>query len=157
MLVSRFISRRGCHQSVSCARSKWTGQETLEQDDPEMWSLIQQEKQRQVSTSPSTSSSSLPSLLLPLSSLLSSSSKHWVAQHTLRKTLYCFNEVDHRHNMIIIIIINIIVIIMIRCQDWSWLPVRTSAAEQRWQCWAPVSTTSTVRGILARDTMVALR
>ena len=30
--------------------SKWTGQETLAQDDPEMWSLVQQEKQRQVSS-----------------------------------------------------------------------------------------------------------
>ena len=29
--------------------SKWTGQESLAQDDPEMWSLVQQEKQRQVS------------------------------------------------------------------------------------------------------------
>lgn len=27
--------------------SKWTGQETLAQDDPEMWALVQAEKMRQ--------------------------------------------------------------------------------------------------------------
>lgn len=27
--------------------SKWTGQETLAQDDPEMWGLIKEEKMRQ--------------------------------------------------------------------------------------------------------------
>ena len=29
-------------------RQLWTGQESLEQDDPEMFSLVQQEKRRQV-------------------------------------------------------------------------------------------------------------
>jgi glycine hydroxymethyltransferase len=29
--------------------SKWTGQEPLEQDDPEMWALIREEKARQKS------------------------------------------------------------------------------------------------------------
>ena len=33
---------------VSGQRFKWNGQETLSQDDPEMWNLLQQEKQRQV-------------------------------------------------------------------------------------------------------------
>lgn len=31
------------------ARSVWTGQEPLSQDDPEMWKLIKEEKQRQIS------------------------------------------------------------------------------------------------------------
>ena len=30
------------------ARSLWTGQEPMEQDDPEMWGLVQEEKQRQL-------------------------------------------------------------------------------------------------------------
>ena len=30
------------------SRSLWTGQESLEEDDPEMWSLVQEEKQRQL-------------------------------------------------------------------------------------------------------------
>jgi glycine hydroxymethyltransferase len=29
--------------------SRWTGQEPLEQDDPEMWALIHEEKMRQKS------------------------------------------------------------------------------------------------------------
>ena len=29
--------------------SSWTGQETLAQDDPEMWALVQAEKHRQMS------------------------------------------------------------------------------------------------------------
>ena len=33
---------------VSGQRFKWNGQETLSQDDPEMWNLLQQEKERQV-------------------------------------------------------------------------------------------------------------
>jgi len=44
--VARALSRTSAR---SCTRTKWTGQETLAQDDPEMWSLIQEEKQRQVS------------------------------------------------------------------------------------------------------------
>ena len=46
MFVARALSRTSAR---TCTRTKWTGQETLAQDDPEMWSLIQEEKQRQVS------------------------------------------------------------------------------------------------------------
>ena len=35
--------------SISCNRlGAWTGQEPLKDDDPEMWDLIQQERQRQI-------------------------------------------------------------------------------------------------------------
>ena len=34
---------------MQCVMSKWTGQEPLEQDDPEMWDLIREEKARQKS------------------------------------------------------------------------------------------------------------
>lgn len=34
---------------LQCMLSKWTGQEPLEQDDPEMWALIREEKERQKS------------------------------------------------------------------------------------------------------------
>jgi len=46
-LVSLSLARRlslGCRSS-----SQWTGQESLEHDDPEMWRLVQQEKDRQMS------------------------------------------------------------------------------------------------------------
>lgn len=38
--------RRDGSRSLSSA-AQWTGQESLAQDDPEMWSLLQQEKDRQ--------------------------------------------------------------------------------------------------------------
>ncbi|KAJ4933980.1 hypothetical protein JOQ06_006788 [Pogonophryne albipinna] len=46
------LGREGQVPAGSCRRglvsaSGWTGQETLAQDDPEMWSLLQQEKNRQ--------------------------------------------------------------------------------------------------------------
>ena len=44
MLVTRTV--RGALARGS--RSLWTGRESLESDDPEMWSLVQQEKRRQV-------------------------------------------------------------------------------------------------------------
>ena len=47
MLVARSVTRRlslGWRSS-----SQWTGQESLQEDDPEMWRLIQEEKSRQVS------------------------------------------------------------------------------------------------------------
>jgi glycine/serine hydroxymethyltransferase len=34
---------------LHCLISRWTGQEPLEQDDPEMWALIREEKMRQKS------------------------------------------------------------------------------------------------------------
>ena len=46
MLVTRRLASlgRGCRRS-----SQWTGQESLEQDDPQIFNLIQAEKARQVS------------------------------------------------------------------------------------------------------------
>ncbi|CAG6021225.1 unnamed protein product [Menidia menidia] len=50
--VSARLGREGqiptetCRRSLS-SRGGWTGQESLAQDDPEMWSLLQQEKDRQ--------------------------------------------------------------------------------------------------------------
>lgn len=46
------LSREGLATGQSlrrglCSASKWTGQESLAQDDPEMWSLLKQEKDRQ--------------------------------------------------------------------------------------------------------------
>ena len=32
---------------MQCVMYKWTGQEPLEQDDPEIWALIREEKARQ--------------------------------------------------------------------------------------------------------------
>lgn len=34
---------------MQCLMSRWTGQEPLKQDDPEMWDLICEEKTRQKS------------------------------------------------------------------------------------------------------------
>jgi hypothetical protein len=34
---------------LQCLMSRWTGQEPLKQDDPEMWALICEEKTRQKS------------------------------------------------------------------------------------------------------------
>ena len=45
MLVTRTV--RGARAALG-SRSLWTGRETLETDDPEMWSLVQEEKRRQV-------------------------------------------------------------------------------------------------------------
>lgn len=53
--VSGCLSREGRITAESCRRGLggggggggWTGQESLAQDDPEMWSLLQQEKDRQ--------------------------------------------------------------------------------------------------------------
>lgn len=50
--ASGCLSREGLAIGQSCRRglcsaSKWTGQESLAQDDPEMWSLLKQEKDRQ--------------------------------------------------------------------------------------------------------------
>lgn len=42
----RQITVESCRRGLSNA-SGWTGQESLAQDDPEMWSLLQQEKDRQ--------------------------------------------------------------------------------------------------------------
>ena len=47
MLVTRSVRGTG-RALVRGARSLWTGRESLESDDPEMWSLVQQEKRRQV-------------------------------------------------------------------------------------------------------------
>ena len=47
MLVTKTVRGTG-RALVRGARSLWTGRETLESDDPEMWSLVQQEKRRQV-------------------------------------------------------------------------------------------------------------
>jgi len=47
MLVTRLARRVG--RAGAARRQLWTGQESLEQDDPEMFSLVQQEKRRQVS------------------------------------------------------------------------------------------------------------
>uniref|UniRef100_A0A3Q2C8F6 Serine hydroxymethyltransferase n=3 Tax=Cyprinodon variegatus TaxID=28743 RepID=A0A3Q2C8F6_CYPVA len=48
---SRCLGREGQLASESCrlkhSSGRWTGQESLAQDDPEMWSLLQQEKDRQ--------------------------------------------------------------------------------------------------------------
>ena len=44
MLVTRSV--RGLVRGAQ--RSLWTGRESLETDDPEMWGLVQQEKRRQV-------------------------------------------------------------------------------------------------------------
>jgi len=52
MLLTRRFSKTLLQVSsaeVCGQRLKWNGQETLSQDDPEMWNLLQQEKQRQVS------------------------------------------------------------------------------------------------------------
>ena len=46
MLVTRLARRVG--GAGAGRRQLWTGQESLEQDDPEMFSLVQQEKRRQV-------------------------------------------------------------------------------------------------------------
>jgi len=46
MLVTRTVRALG---QARGSRSLWTGRESLESDDPEMWSLVQQEKRRQVS------------------------------------------------------------------------------------------------------------
>ena len=46
MLVTRVARRVG--GAGAGRRQLWTGQESLEQDDPEMFSLVQQEKRRQV-------------------------------------------------------------------------------------------------------------
>ena len=43
------LARRPTKASLSYARTIWTGQETLEQDDPEMKAIIQAEKHRQMS------------------------------------------------------------------------------------------------------------
>lgn len=40
------ITAELCKRGLSSAAG-WTGQESLAQDDPEMWSLLQQEKDRQ--------------------------------------------------------------------------------------------------------------
>lgn len=53
MNVARpFVRAASFFRSASFAskqsRSLWTGQESLEEDDPEMWSLVQEEKQRQL-------------------------------------------------------------------------------------------------------------
>ncbi|XP_075958253.1 serine hydroxymethyltransferase, mitochondrial-like [Anarhichas minor] len=50
--VSGCLGREGQVTAESCRRGLssadgWTGQENLAQDDPEMWSLLQQEKERQ--------------------------------------------------------------------------------------------------------------
>lgn len=50
--VSRCLGREGRVTGESCGRGLssgggWTGQESLSQDDPEMWNLLQQEKDRQ--------------------------------------------------------------------------------------------------------------
>ena len=50
MLVTRSVRGTG-RALVRGARSLWTGRESLESDDPEMWSLVQQEKRRQVRNS----------------------------------------------------------------------------------------------------------
>ena len=47
MLVTRSLTRRLSHGWRSS--SQWTGQETLEEDDPEMWRLVREEKERQMS------------------------------------------------------------------------------------------------------------
>uniref|UniRef100_A0A8C2YWM0 Serine hydroxymethyltransferase n=1 Tax=Cyclopterus lumpus TaxID=8103 RepID=A0A8C2YWM0_CYCLU len=50
--ASGCLGREGQVTAASCRRglssaARWTGQENLAQDDPEMWSLLQQEKDRQ--------------------------------------------------------------------------------------------------------------
>ena len=45
MLVTRTVRALGMARG---SRSLWTGRESLETDDPEMWGLVQAEKQRQV-------------------------------------------------------------------------------------------------------------
>ncbi|MEQ2185320.1 hypothetical protein GOODEAATRI_016940, partial [Goodea atripinnis] len=49
--VSGCLGREGQITSESCrlkhSSGGWTGQESLAQDDPEMWNLLQQEKDRQ--------------------------------------------------------------------------------------------------------------
>lgn len=41
------FSANSCRRGLSSGSGGWTGQESLAQDDPEMWSLLQQEKDRQ--------------------------------------------------------------------------------------------------------------
>ena len=52
MLVTRTVRgtvrRLGGQEVRLVTRSLWTGRESLETDDPEMWSLVQEEKRRQV-------------------------------------------------------------------------------------------------------------
>ena len=44
----RLVRRSGGQEARLVTRSLWTGRESLETDDPEMWSLVQEEKRRQV-------------------------------------------------------------------------------------------------------------
>ena len=44
MLAGRSLSRGFCQAVRRC--SQWTGRESLEEDDPEVWRLVQEEKKR---------------------------------------------------------------------------------------------------------------
>ncbi|XP_069703635.1 serine hydroxymethyltransferase, mitochondrial-like isoform X1 [Periplaneta americana] len=46
LIFSSSVRQAGVRQ-CSTAGARWTGQEPLKQDDPEMWALLQEEKQRQ--------------------------------------------------------------------------------------------------------------
>lgn len=41
------VTAESCRRGLSGGGGVWTGQESLAHDDPEMWSLLQQEKDRQ--------------------------------------------------------------------------------------------------------------
>jgi glycine hydroxymethyltransferase len=49
MLVACTRATTAASRRLTAVRSVWTGREALQQDDPEVWALVQEEKRRQVS------------------------------------------------------------------------------------------------------------
>ena len=105
-----------------------------------MWSLVQQEKRRQVRWWKHRINFQGESHLYVKSSLIN--------QKNIKKNfMYVINHDSSQcpHHLS-----------HCRCPGWSWLPVRTSAAGPRWLCWAPALTINTARVILDKGELRAV-